>query len=143
MEFTDSNFQSNYDNSKSMLGYICTLNGGAICWKNFKQHIVADSTSEVKCIAASDTIKEAVWLWKFIDELGVAPSVDGSVLLYCDNTEAIAQVKEPRSHQRTKHIRHHYHLIREIVDRGDIDFQKFDERENLIGPFTKDRKSVV
>ena len=46
-------------------------------------------------IAASDAAKEAVWLWKFIRELGVAPSIDGPVLLYCDNTGAIDQAKEP------------------------------------------------
>ena len=115
-----------------MLGYICTLNGGAICWKNFKQHIVADSTSEVKCIAASDTIKEAVWLWKFIDELGVAPSLDDSILLYCNSTGVIAQVKEPKSHQQIKHILCCDHLIREIMDRGDVKIQKIDIKKNLV-----------
>ena len=59
---------------------------------------MADFICEAKYIAASDAMKEAVWLWKFIDELGVVPSVDGSILLYCDNTGAIAQAKEPRSH---------------------------------------------
>ena len=31
MGFTDSSFQSDHDNSKSMLGYIFILNGRAIC----------------------------------------------------------------------------------------------------------------
>ena len=121
MGFTDSNFQSNYDDSKSVSGYIFTLNGRAICWKSFKQNTVADSICEAEYITTSDAAKEAVWLWKFIDELGVAPSIDGPVLLYCNNTGAIAQAKEPRSHQRTKHILCHYHLIWEIVDRDDVD----------------------
>ena len=67
----------------------------------------------------------------------MAPSVDDPILLYCDNTGAIAQAKEPRSHQRTKHILRHYHLIREIMNRGDVDLQKIDERENLADLFTK------
>ena len=70
-------------------------------------------------------------------ELGVASSIDGSVLLYCDNTGAIAQAKEPRSHQHTKHILHYYHLIWKIIDRDDIDLQKIDGRKNLADPFTK------
>ena len=98
---------------------------------------MADSIFEVEYIAASDAAKEVVWLQKFIGELGVAPSIDGPILLYCNNTGAIAQAKEPRSHQRTKHILHCYHLIQEIVDRGDVGLQKIDERENLVDLFTK------
>ena len=82
---------------------------------------MGDSVCEAKYITASNAAKEAVWLWKFIDEVGVASSIDGSVLLYYDNTGVIAQANESRSHQRTKHILHRYHLIQEIVDRDDVD----------------------
>ena len=111
MGFTDSNFQSNHDDSKSVLGYIYTLNGGAICWKSLKQHTMVDSTCEAEYIAASDAAKEAVWLRKFINKLGVASSLDGPVLLYYDSTCAIAKAKESKSHQWTKHILHRYHLV--------------------------------
>ena len=82
---------------------------------------MADSVCEAEYIAASDAAKEAVWLRKFITELGVAPSLDGSVLLYCDSTGAIAQTKESKAHQRTKYILHRFHLVWEIVDRGDVE----------------------
>ena len=90
---------------------------------------MADSICEAEYIATSDTVKKVVWLWKFIGELEVASSVDGPILLYCDSTGAIAQVKKLKFHQRTKHILHRYHLIREIVDQGDVDFQKIDEKK--------------
>ena len=59
---------------------------------------MADPTYEVEYIAASDAAKEALWLRKFINEHEGAPSLDGSILLYCDSTDAIAQAKEPKSH---------------------------------------------
>ena len=111
MGFTDFNFQSDHDDSKSMSGYIYILNDGVICWKSFKQYTMADSTCKAEYIIASDATKEAVWLRKFISELRVAPSLDGPILLYYDSTGAIAQVKESKSHQQTKHILHRYHLI--------------------------------
>jgi beta-galactosidase beta subunit len=40
--------------------------------------------------------------------------------LYYNNSEAIAQANEPRAHNRAKHVLQHYHLIREIIGRGDI-----------------------
>ena len=96
---------------------------------------MADSTCKAEYIVASDAAKEALWLQKFINELGVAPSLDGPILLYYDSIGAIAQAKEPRSHHRTKHILRCYHLVREIVKRGDID--KIDGKENLADPLTK------
>ena len=60
--FTDSSFQSDHDDSKSLSDNIFILNGRAICWKNFKQNIVADSVCEVEYIVVSDAAKEAVWL---------------------------------------------------------------------------------
>ena len=78
-----------------------------------------------------------MWLHKFIGELGVAPSLKHPVPLYCDSTGAIAQAKEPRAHQRTKHILRCYHLVREIVDQGDIELLKIDGKENLAYLFTK------
>ena len=98
---------------------------------------MTDSVCEAEYITTSDTVKEAVWPKKFITELRVAPSLDGSILLYYDSTCAIAQAKEPKAHQRTKHILHRFHLIRKIVDRGDVDLQKIDRKENLTDPFTK------
>ena len=41
--YTDSSFQFDPDDSKSILGYMFTLNGGAVSWKSFKQQMVADS----------------------------------------------------------------------------------------------------
>jgi len=71
-----------------------------VSWKSSKQVTVADSTTEAEYIAAS----EAVWIRKFISELGVVPSCSSPIDLYCDNSGAIAQAKEPRSHQKSKHI---------------------------------------
>jgi hypothetical protein len=101
-------------------GYVFTLNCGAVSLKSSKQNSVADSTMEVQYMAASEAAKEGVWIKKFITEIGVVPSVLDPMELYGDNSGAIAQAKEPRSHQKNKHILHRYHLIREIVERGDV-----------------------
>ena len=54
-----------------MSDYIFTLNGGAVCWKNYKQHTVTDSVCEAEYNIASNVAKEMVWLQKFIIEPGV------------------------------------------------------------------------
>ena len=103
--FINLDFQSNMDDRKSTSGFVFVLNGGVVSWKCSKQ----DITTEVKFVAPCDVTKEIVWKRKFIYELGVVPSIELSIPLYYDNNEAIAQAKEPRSHQKSKHIEHCFH----------------------------------
>ena len=135
--YLDSDFQGDIDSRKSTSGYVFTLNGGTICWRIFKQTCVADSTTEAKYMAASKAAKEAVRLKKFLMDLQVIPSADRPITLYCDNSEAIAQSKESRYHKKQKHIERKYHLIRDIIERGDTVVTKIVSEENLANPFTK------
>ena len=106
-------------------------------WRNSKQNTVVDSTTEAKYIAASDTAKEAIWIKKFLSRLGVVLSISNPVDLYCDNNGAIAQAKEPRSHQRSKHILRRFHLIREIINKGDVKICRVCTDDNVADPLTK------
>ena len=114
-----------------------TLNGGVICWRSVKQTCVADSTTEVEYAAASEAAKEAVWLKKFLLDLQVIPSADRPITLYCDNSDVVAQSKEPRCHKKQKHVERKHHLIRDIIERGDTVVTKIASQENLTNPFTK------
>ncbi|KAK8700602.1 hypothetical protein V6N13_018993 [Hibiscus sabdariffa] len=105
--------------------------------KSSKQDTVAYPTTEAEYIAASEAAKEAVWIKKFVTELGVVPSISDDMELYCDNNGAIAQAKEPRSHQRSKHILRRFHLIREIIDRGDVEICKVHTDDNIADPLMK------
>lgn len=135
--YTDASFQTDRDTSRSQTGFVFTLNGGAISWKSSKQSVVADSTTESEYIAASDAAKEAAWMKKFIADLDVVPSIMKPIQIFCDNTGAIAQAKEPRSHHKAKHILRKFHYIREVVERGNIIISKIDTDQNLADPFTK------
>ena len=81
MRYTDFNFQLDHDDSKSMLGYVFILNEGAIYWKSFKQHTVADSICEAEYIAASDAAKEACSCRSLSPSLELHPLL--MVLFYC------------------------------------------------------------
>ena len=92
---------------------------------------------EAEYIAASEAAKEGVWLKNFLLDLEVVPSVQSAITLYYDNSEAVVNAKESRSHKREKHIKRKYHLIREIVSRGDAVVSQFASEDNLAYPFTK------
>ena len=106
-------------------------------WKSSKQDTVADSTTEAEYIAVAEAAKEGVWMKNFITELGVVSSALGPMEIYCDNNGAIAQAKEPRSHQKNKHVQRRYHLIRQFVNDGDIKMSKVHMDLNVSDPLTK------
>ncbi|XP_075085035.1 secreted RxLR effector protein 161-like [Nicotiana tabacum] len=135
--YTDSDFQSDRDSRKSTSGYDFTLGGGAISWRSIKQSCVANSTMEAEYVAASEATKEAVWLRNFLKELNVVSSVQAPIVLYYDNSGAVANSKEPRSHKRSKHIERKYHLIWDITQRGDARVLKIALEDNLADLFTK------
>ena len=76
-------------------------------------------------------------------ELGVIAKVVDPMILYCDNSGAVAHVKEPMNNRKGKHIERKYHLVREIVRRGVIRVEKIAFEDNQADPFTKALKTKV
>ncbi|KAL0286338.1 UNVERIFIED_CONTAM: hypothetical protein Sradi_7150500 [Sesamum radiatum] len=72
----------------------------------------------------------AVWMKNYIQELGVLPSIAKPVVIFCDKNGAIAQAKEPRSHHHSNYILRHYHLLREMVSRGNCRMDRVSSAEN-------------
>ena len=87
-------------------------------------------------IVTSDATKEVVWLKKFITDLGIISITSDPNLLLCDKNGAIAQSKELRSHQKSKHILRHFHLIREIIVRGNVVVERVQSPDNVVDPLT-------
>jgi hypothetical protein len=116
---------------------VFTINGSDISWKSSKQETETDSTKEAEYIATSESAKEGVWIRKFLIELDVFPNASSPLNVYCDNNGAIAQDKEPRNHQKSKHIMWKFHLIWEFVRRGEIKISKIHTDLNVGDPLTK------
>ena len=74
---------------------------------------------------------------EFISNLGVIPSASGRMIIFCDNTGAIALAKESRFHKRTKHIKRRFNSIRDQVKEGDIEICKIHTDLNVADPLTK------
>ncbi|GKD76541.1 hypothetical protein Tco_1339162 [Tanacetum coccineum] len=91
------------NDTKSHIGYVFVLNGGVIDWKSTKQTIFATSSTESEYIAASNASKEAVWIRKLIYGLGIVPTNEEPMMMYCDNTGAITIANEPGITKGAKH----------------------------------------
>ena len=98
--YTDLDFQLNLDFRKSTSSCVFTLGGGAISWRSVKKSCITDSTMEAKYVATCEAAKEAIWLKKFLSNLGVVNMEQVPITLFCDNNGALAQSKDPRNHKK-------------------------------------------
>ena len=135
--YIDSDFQSDLDFRKSTLGYVFTLGGGSISWRSVEQSCIADSTMEAEYVVACEAVKEVVWLKKFLSNLGVMGMEQVPITLFYDNSGVVAQSKDPRNHNKGKHVERKYHIIRDIVACGDVVVAKIDSASNLADPFNE------
>ncbi|GKE81815.1 hypothetical protein Tco_1551815 [Tanacetum coccineum] len=111
--------------------------GGAVDWKSTKQSIFATSSTKAEYIATYDASKEAVWVRKFISGLGVVPTIEEPINMYCDNTGAITIANESRITKGARHFSAKVHYLREVIEYGDVKLEKVHTDDNLADLFTK------
>ncbi|GKD02595.1 hypothetical protein Tco_1177569 [Tanacetum coccineum] len=122
--YTDAGYLTDADDLKSQTGYVFVLNGGDVDWKSAKQSIFATSSAEAEYIAAYDASKEAVWVRKFISGLGVVPTIEEPINMYCDNTRAITIANELGITKGAGHFRAKVHYLRKVIEYGNIKLKK-------------------
>lgn len=132
--YVDSNYANDRDNRKSTTSYVFTLCGACISWKSQLQPIVALSTTESEYVAATEAMKEAIWLKGLLNEIGF---LKNKVVLFSDSQSAIQLCKNPVFHDRTKHIDVRFHYIRDIVEQGLVYLEKISTDYNPADMGTK------
>ncbi|KAH9705095.1 hypothetical protein KPL70_011743 [Citrus sinensis] len=110
--YVDSNFAGDLDKRRSVTGLVFTLCGGVVSWKSTLQSVVALSTTKAEYIALTEVVKEALWLKGLVTELGLEQE---SVTVNCDSSSAIQLSKNPKYHERTKHVDVRMHFIRDKI----------------------------
>ncbi|GJT30402.1 ribonuclease H-like domain, reverse transcriptase, RNA-dependent DNA polymerase [Tanacetum coccineum] len=116
--FSDSSYGVNTQEGKGTTGIIFYYGESPISWSTQKQATVALSSCESEFIAATTAATQALWLKRLLSKL--THSKEEKVTIMVDNKSAIALMKNPVFHGRSKHIDTKYHFIRECVEREDI-----------------------
>ncbi|GJT94396.1 hypothetical protein Tco_1089914 [Tanacetum coccineum] len=108
--YCDAGFETDRDDTKSQTGYVSILNGGAVDWKSSK---------------------------KFISRLGIVPTINEPIKMFCDNSAALHFANEPGVQRGARHYHRRYHYVRESIALGEIKLLKVHTDDNLADPFTK------
>nr|GEV04398.1 hypothetical protein [Tanacetum cinerariifolium] len=101
------------------------LNKTQVDWKSSKQSTTTMFATEAKDIVALEAAIEAVWIRKFISGLGIVPTINEPIKMFCDNSAALLIANEPRVQKGARHYHRRYHYVRECIELGEIIFLKF------------------
>ena len=126
---------SDWGTQHSISGWTFQMARATISWGSKRQTSVALSSCEAEIMAASEAAKEAVYLDRFLSELGEPRA--GPIPLHVDNTGARNLAYNPELHQRTKHIDRRHFFVREMVEALHITVPYVNTADNLADFFTK------
>nr|GEZ72752.1 retrovirus-related Pol polyprotein from transposon TNT 1-94 [Tanacetum cinerariifolium] len=93
--------------------------------------------AQAEYVATSEALIEAVWIRKFVGDIGVMPSINKPINMYSGNSATIIFANEPGIMKGARHFLQRYHYVREQVKTGEIKLIKVHTYDNLADPFTK------
>ncbi|GJR43171.1 hypothetical protein Tco_1311274 [Tanacetum coccineum] len=97
--YCDAGFETDRDDTKSQTGYVFILNGGAVDWKSSKQR------------------------------LGIVPTINEPLNMYCDNSAAVHYANEPGVQKGARQLSKRYHyMFASVFELGEIRILKVHDR---------------
>ncbi|GBM58786.1 Retrovirus-related Pol polyprotein from transposon TNT 1-94 [Araneus ventricosus] len=96
------------------------FSGGAIAWVSKRQKCRSLYTTEAEFVAASQTCKEVILLYRLYMEIHQLQYVP--VRRY-DNQSTIRLIKNPQFHNQTKHIDVQYKFVRDKHQNKELNLQ--------------------
>ncbi len=134
--YCDADWAGDLEDRRSTTGFVFMMGGGATSWSSKRQPTIALSTTKAEYMANTQATKEAIWMTKFMKELGYMKEKKAMVIR-CDNQGAISLTKNPTQHAQTKHIDVQHHFVQERVENGKVIFEYCSTEEMVADVLTK------
>ena len=135
--YSDANWISDSNDSKSTSGFVFMLGGAAVSWKSSKQTCIARSTMESKFIALDKAGEEAEWLQHFLEDIPNWPKPVPAICIHCDSQSAIGRAQNHNYNGKSWHIRRRHNTVKQLLSNGIISIDYVKSEDNIADPLTK------
>nr|GEZ24311.1 hypothetical protein [Tanacetum cinerariifolium] len=99
---------------------------------NMERELRVSCYTDVGYLADADNLKSQTG---FV--LGIVPTIEEPISMYCDNTGAIAIAKDDGVTKGARHFYAKVHYLCETIKLSDVKIEKIDTNDNLDDPFIK------
>jgi hypothetical protein len=127
VSFSDADFAGCGIDRKSTSSTFHFLESSLVCWSSRKQSSVTKSTTEVEYIVVANYCSQILWIVHTMRDFGV---IFERAPLMCDNTSVIFVAKNSIFHKRMRHLERRHHLLRDHVEKGDIEMRYINKRDS-------------
>ncbi|XP_024965757.1 uncharacterized protein LOC112505954 [Cynara cardunculus var. scolymus] len=100
--YIDNSYGVNTHEGKGTTGIIFYFGNSPISWSTQKQGTITLSSCELEFIATTTVATQALWLKRLLSK--ITDTKEEKITIYVDNKSAIALMKNPVFHGRSKHI---------------------------------------
>ena len=132
--YSDADWASNADDKKSTTEGCFYVGTNLVAWMSKKQNSVSLSTVEAGYIVAGSCCSQILWMKKILGDYGLSQE---TMVVYCDNSNAIDISKNLVQHSKTKHIEIRYYFIRNCVERKVVTLEYILTKRQNADIFTK------
>ena len=144
--YSDADWAGDQTDRKSTSGFVAMLYGGAISWGSRKQASVSTSSTESEYIAMSTCAKQSQWIAQILRDMKLPKYVGKdpyTVQIKGDNQGALALIRNPHLHERSKHIDIQYYYIRDLEARRKIDIGYIPTTDMVADGMTKPLERIA
>jgi hypothetical protein len=125
VEYSDFNWVDNYNDHRSISKYIFLFNNRPINWNSKKQKCVALSSAEAEYVALAIAGQKAIYLKQMINIFLPEKLIHSSITIIEDNQSVIKITHNSEDRKKIRYINIRYHFIRQLVNKKNLNFNKF------------------
>jgi hypothetical protein len=103
-DYTNSNWAEDQNIRRSISKYAFNVNNEIISWFSKRQSIVTLFICEIEYTEQTLAVKKIIWLRNLMTQLTNDVEYFQTIMIYKDNQNVIALIKNSQFHARTKHI---------------------------------------
>ncbi|XP_075086149.1 secreted RxLR effector protein 161-like [Nicotiana tabacum] len=110
--YSDANWITGLSETKSTIGYVFIIGGGAVSWKSSKKTCIARSTMESQFIILDKAGEEVEWIRNFLEDISFWAKPVAPICIHCDSQAAIGRAGSVMYNRKSHYIRRRHNIVR-------------------------------
>ena len=133
--FADAGFATTV-NGRSLMGYVILFNGAVVGYRSTVTKVATTSTSHAEIFGMCNSVRETVYIWQLLSELGIFITDKEPVPVGIDN-QACVRYSYGATEKLLKHVNYKTRYVEDMQEGKVVEVLKIHTEVNLSDPLSK------